>query len=82
MDNNGLPNLGPVSMGWLEELGVVTLEDLRRVGSIPVFLEVKRRHTGVSLNLLWALEGALLGCSWKDVPEERKRALREEVGGW
>jgi len=38
-------------------------------------MRVKRAGFKPSLNLLYALEGALLDCHWQDVPEERRHEL-------
>ncbi|MCB0711274.1 MAG: TfoX/Sxy family protein [Ignavibacteriae bacterium] len=72
-----MKNLGPVSLGWLREIGVVEIEALRRIGAVPVFLEVKKRHPKASLNLLWALEGAVQDIHWMEVTSERKQELKE-----
>lgn len=34
----------------------------------------------VTLNMLYALQGALMELHWKDVPQEVKTALLQEVG--
>jgi len=38
-------------------------------------MKVKRAGFRPSLNLLYALEGALADCHWADLPDERKAAL-------
>jgi DNA transformation protein and related proteins len=55
---------------------IATAEDLRLASSIQAFVAVKRTSQSASLNLLWALEGALTGRHWKDVARiERTRLL-------
>src|SRR5690606_26192375 len=39
------------------------------------FIRVKRAGFKPSLNLLYALEGAILGCHWQEIPEDRRQAL-------
>ncbi len=75
-----LRNIGPKSMAWLRQTGVRSLEDLRSVGSLAAFVRVKRAGFKPSLNLLYALEGAILDCHWQDVPEERRSLLILEAG--
>ena len=70
-----LRNLGPKSRAWLASVGVRTIDDLRRVGAVPAFVEVKRTQRGVSLNLLYALVGAVDGVDWLDVKRERRLEL-------
>jgi hypothetical protein len=75
-----LRNIGPKSMAWLRQTGVRSLDDLKAVGSLAAFVRVKRAGFKPSLNLLYALEGAILDCHWQDVPEERRSLLILEAG--
>jgi len=68
-------NVGPKSAAWLRQVGVRTQDDLTRLGAIEAFMKVKRAGFRPSLNLLYALEGALADCHWADLPDERKAAL-------
>ncbi len=72
-------NLGPKSAAMLAELDVHTLEDVQALGAAEVFVRAKVVAPKTSLNLLWALEGALRGIDWRELPPEVKRALRREV---
>jgi hypothetical protein len=68
-------NIGPKSMAWLRQTGVRTLEDLQAVGALAAFVRIKRAGFRPSLNLLYALEGAIQGCHWQEISEERRTAL-------
>lgn len=70
-----LPNLGPKSQRMLECAGIRTAEDLRRLGAVMAFSRVKRQDGNASLNLLWALEGALTGLPWQQVAREHRTSL-------
>jgi DNA transformation protein len=73
-----LRNLGPKSQQMLERAGLRTLDDVRQLGTVAAFLRVKAADAGATLNLLWALEGALSGRHWRDVArEDRTRLLLE-----
>jgi len=48
--------LGPVSAGWLAQVGVNEPDELARLGVIAVYLAVKSGQPKASLNLLWGLE--------------------------
>ncbi|MCA9230484.1 MAG: TfoX/Sxy family protein [Planctomycetales bacterium] len=74
-----LRNLGPVSTQWLAEVGVFSRADLERVGSVAAYAMVRRRQQGASLNLLWALEAARLDCDWRELTQEVKNQLRQEL---
>ena len=70
-------NIGPKSAAWLRQVGLRTPEDLAAAGPVDAFMRVKRAGFKPSLNLLYALEGALCDCHWQDVPGERRVALVE-----
>lgn len=73
--NDKIRNVGPKSAAWLRQVGVRTIEDLRRVGPIETFMKVKRAGFRPSLNLLYAMQGALDDCHWADLSEEVKASL-------
>jgi hypothetical protein len=73
-------NLGPTSSRWLEEIGVRSLEDVRRVGSVEICRVLIARGIPASLNLAYALEGALLGVHWTKVPADAKAEMRRALG--
>ena len=54
-----LRNIGPKSAAWLRQVGLHTPEELAEAGPIEAFMRVKRAGFKPSLNLLYALEGAL-----------------------
>ncbi|QSX79426.1 TfoX/Sxy family protein [Agrilutibacter solisilvae] len=68
-------NIGPKSAAWLRQVGLRTLDDLAAVGTVEAFMRVKRAGFKPGLNLLYAIEGALLDCHWQEVPEERRQEL-------
>jgi DNA transformation protein len=74
-----LRNIGPKSAAWLRQVGLRSAEDLVAAGAVQAFLKVRRAGFKPSLNLLYALEGALLDCHWHDVPEPRRAQLLAEL---
>ena len=70
-----LPNLGPKSQAMLASAGIVSVAELRALGSVPAFARVKAAVPSASLNLLWALEGALSGLPWQVVSREHRTSL-------
>jgi hypothetical protein len=70
-----LRNIGPKSAAWLRQTGIRSQEDLESVGALAAFVRVKRAGFKPSLNLLYALEGAILGCHWQEIPDERRSEL-------
>ena len=74
-----LLNIGAKSGAWLRQVGLRTQEDLAAVGSLEAFMRVKRAGFKPSLNLLYALEGALMGCHWQQVDAGRRAELSEQA---
>ena len=70
-----LRNIGPKSAAWLRQVGLHTAEDLAAAGPVDAFMRVRRAGFKPSLNLLYALEGALQDCHWQDVPDARRVEL-------
>ncbi|MEO8365390.1 MAG: TfoX/Sxy family protein [Pseudoxanthomonas sp.] len=71
-------NIGPKSSAWLRQVGLRTHEDVAAAGPVDAFMRVKRAGFRPSLNLLYALEGALADCHWQEVPEARRQILVAE----
>jgi hypothetical protein len=76
---SGLKNLGPKSEEWLNAIGVHTKSDLIRLGSIHAYRLMKDAGFNVSLNLLYAMEGVILGTRWDELPEKLKAELQAAI---
>ncbi len=74
-----LPNLGPKSAAVLAPVGVRNLTDLQRIGAVPAYLRARAAVPGTSLNLLYALAGALDGTDWREVKRTRRLELLMQV---
>jgi hypothetical protein len=70
-----LRNIGPKSAAWLRQVGLRSLDDIAAAGTVDAFMKVRRAGFKPSLNLLYALEGALHDCHWQEVPEARRSEL-------
>ena len=68
-------NIGPKSAAWLRQVGLRSLEEIAAIGTVEAFMKVRRAGFKPSLNLLYALEGAVLDCHWQEVPDERRTEL-------
>lgn len=73
--NDKLLNIGPKSAAWLRQVGIRSREQLVEAGALGAFIKIKRAGFRPGLNLLYALEGAILDCHWRDLPEGRRDAL-------
>ena len=59
----------------LQQAGITTLTQLRKLGAVAAFSKVRRSGANASLNLLWALEGALTELPWQVVAKEHRTSL-------
>jgi DNA transformation protein len=81
-DSNELLNIGPKSTKWLNAIGINTLADLEAIGAVAAYSLIKAQGYNASLNLLYALHGALTGQRWNELSAETKRRLQEEAAGF
>jgi DNA transformation protein len=70
-----LRNLGPASTQMLDAANIRSEQQLRAMGAVGAFEAVKRAGVSPSLNLLWAIEGALSNRDWKEVSREERTFL-------
>jgi predicted flap endonuclease-1-like 5' DNA nuclease len=70
-----LRNLGPVSKRMLAAAGITSVQALRELGAVEAYRRVRSRDPRASLNLLWALEGAVSGRPWQDVARHDRLSL-------
>ena len=75
-----LPGIGSATRSWLEEAGIATVADLPALGSVEAYRRLRFMGSiRVSLNALYALEAALRGCHWLDLPQDVKSALQQQA---
>ncbi len=73
-------NVGPKTGAWLRQVGVYSIADLKRLGAVETYLKVKRAGFRPSLNLLYALGGAIENCHWTELSDLQKNNLVAEMG--
>jgi DNA-3-methyladenine glycosylase I len=71
-----LQNLGPASTRWLNAIGVQTRHDLQKLGAVDAYAILRAHGYNASLNLVYAIEGALRDCAWNRLPEKCKAQLK------
>jgi DNA transformation protein len=74
-----LKNLGPVSVKILEGAGIETQGQLRQLGVVETYLRVRECQSGVTLNMLYALHGALTDTHWRRIGADARASLLIEV---
>ena len=58
-------NLGEKSAQMLHDAGIHTVKELADLGAVDAYLKIKRQRVTVSLNMLYAIEGALTNTHYK-----------------
>ena len=74
-----LANLGPKSEQWLNAIGVYTRRDLVKLGAVNAYRLLKGQGYNATLNLVYAIEGALRGMEWNRLPPALKTELRRRA---
>lgn len=75
-----LQGLGPASVEMLHSAGINTVDELRSLGSVAAYRKVcDSTDSHASLNLLYALEGALTGQHWVTVRRNEAARLLLEL---
>jgi DNA transformation protein len=72
-----LPNIGAELEKQLSDVGITTVEELRRVGSREAWARILLRDPSACIMRLSALEGAIQGVRWHNLDSETKEALKE-----
>ena len=70
-----LLNLGPASERMLYQAGITTELQLRQLGSVKTYKAVQASNQKPSLNLLWAIEGALTDQPWQAIAQQHRLSL-------
>lgn len=74
-----LRNLGPESAKMLADVGIDTRATLADIGAVGAYVAVKKKGLNPTLNLLYAVEGALRDLPWTELPYHIKASLTLEA---
>ncbi len=75
-------NIGKELERKLKIIGINSAEDLKKVGSKEVFLQLKTRFPEVCLVHLYTLEGAITDTDFNKLSEETKMDLKKFSDEW
>lgn len=74
-----LPNLKFPIERALSKIGIVSVDELRKLGSVKAFIELKKTNDQLSFEVLYRLSAALKGIHINVLSEEDKRRLRNNL---
>lgn len=72
-----LPNISKVIEEKLLQSGIASPQQLKDIGSKEAFSRIKTHDSSACINMLYALEGAIEGIRWHNLPDDKKLALKE-----
>ncbi len=75
-----LPNLRLATERMLKKAGIESVEALEEAGSLRAYQAIlDSQNSNVSVELLWALEGAISGKHWSVIPQNRRQELLSKL---
>jgi len=73
-----LPNIGRTLADKLKMIGIQNEQELKIMGSENAIIKIATiENSGVCINMLYALEGAIQGIRWHGLDFKRKQELNE-----
>lgn len=72
-----LPNIGKDLEQQLLQAGIETPQQLKEIGSMQAWLDIKAIDPSACHNRLCSLEGAIQGVRWHDLNDETKKDLKD-----
>ena len=73
-----LPNIGKNLADKLNLIGIENEQELEQLGSENAIIKIATiENSGVCINMIYALEGAIQGIRWHGLDDERKQELKE-----
>ena len=70
-----LRGLGPQSRAWLADVGISTPEQLAAQDPFEVYARIMARQPRASVNLLYALIGAVENRDWREVARSERTTI-------
>lgn len=70
-------NIGEVVEKQLNEVGISTYEELKKVGSKDTWLRIQEIDNSACIHRLYAFEGAIRGIKKNFIPDDVKADLKE-----
>lgn len=79
MNISEMKNLGPKSTEILANIGIHTKDNLEKIGAVDCYLMLKNQGYNINLNMLYALESALLNIQVTHLSNDIKQHLQAAI---
>ena len=81
-DLSSLKNIGPTTQKRLQEIGINTKDDLKRVGPVLAYQKIQSKNPGKTIPVcyyLYSLQGALDNKHWNNISQKKKQKLLDQI---
>lgn len=73
-----LPNIGKTLADKLNMIGIKNEQELKEIGSENAIIKIATiENSGVCINMIYAIEGAIQGIRWHGLDKDKKQDLKE-----
>lgn len=72
-----LPNIGATLAAELHKIGVENEWHLKKLGSVDSAVRISLAGRGACYSLLYALEGAIRGVRWHELPKKDREQIKK-----
>ena len=81
-DLSSLKNIGPTIQKKLQDIGINSKDDLKRIGPVLAYQKIQSKNQGKTIPVcyyLYSLQGALDNKHWDKISQKKKQELLEQV---
>jgi len=81
-DLSSLKNIGPTIQKRLQEIGINSKSELKKVGPVLAYQKIQSKNPGKTIPVcyyLYSLQGALENKHWDDISQKKKQKLLNQV---
>jgi len=81
-DLSSLRNIGPTIQKRLQEIGINSKGELKKVGPALAYQKIQSKNSGKTIPVcyyLYSLQGALEDKHWDDISQKKKQKLLDQV---
>ena len=81
-DLSSMKNIWPTIQKRLQEIGINSKKDLKKIGPVLAYQKIQSRNPGKTIPVcyyLYSLQGALDNKYWDDISQSKKKNLLDQV---
>lgn len=79
---SSLKNIGPTIQKRLQEIGINSKNDLKRIGPVLAYQKIQSKNQGKTVPVcyyLYSLQGALDNKHWDKISQKKKQKLLDQI---